>query len=210
MTINELEQGLRNLMASQQAILSSPIGTEIRGLLNVTESYREFMFRLQTYPAQDMFLTQVSSRAKQFENEITSFATSTLQEKGINLLLYVPQNSFGNIGQTAFSNPLMPNDSMTSAVKVAYNNSNVNVNNNVEANLVQKPTGKPTFASGNTFKGDSEIESSEENYSKITKRRPTETSTEDKIVEEKADESNDSETQENTSGRDYLLELLKK
>ncbi len=163
MTIIELEQGLRNLIASQPAVLAGNLGDVIRSVLGVTEAYRNYVFKLQSYPVQDIFRFSLLSNISKIESDITGAALAMLNERGINLLLYAPQDQYNmggfnqfNMGQMAYG---VPNN-----ITFGMNNSTSNKpfsnhdyagleisRNNVRPKVTTaysgyEPTGKPTFA----------------------------------------------------------------
>ena len=53
MTINELEQGIRNLIATQPEITNTNRDV-INGINQLIDAYRNLSFRIQTYQGQDI------------------------------------------------------------------------------------------------------------------------------------------------------------
>lgn len=167
MNIIELEQGLRNLIASQPMVLSGNMGEVVRGVLGVTEAYRNFMFRVQSYPVQDVFKFSLISETQKIENDIAGLACAMLQERGINMMLYVPQPNNGfsapNFGMN-FDSPVgqmsygsfygnIPggfgiNSTYTDGMREQYGSyANSKDFSNPEVGFAgHEPTGKPSFA----------------------------------------------------------------
>lgn len=95
MTVNELEQAIRNLIASQPMITSGPSGEAINSVLSVVYSFREFAFRLQNHPFQDALKVNMLGDVQKVENDLVISICQMMQERGINLMLYVPVNQYG-------------------------------------------------------------------------------------------------------------------
>lgn len=97
MTINELEQGMRNLIATQPMVTAGANGEVVNGVLSLIDAYRNFGFRVQTYPCQDVLKFTMSNEAAKLENNLCSLVCQVMQERGINLMLYIAptQNRFG-------------------------------------------------------------------------------------------------------------------
>ncbi len=95
MTINELEQGIRNLIASQPMAMAGPNGDVINGINSLIDAFRNLSFRVQSYPCQDVMKFGLSSEAAKLENTLSSLACQVLQERGINIMLYVPHINAG-------------------------------------------------------------------------------------------------------------------
>lgn len=127
MTINELDQGLRNLIASQPMVSAGPNGEVINGISSLIDAYRNLSFRIQSYPCQDVMKFGLSNEVSKIETSFTALACQVLQERGINIMLYVPRtgaqygpmaNGYGMVntvmdpnvmlGQMVYSAP-MPN-----------------------------------------------------------------------------------------------------
>lgn len=91
MTINELDQGIRNLIASQPMVSAGANGEVINGISSLIDAYRNLCFRVQSYPCQDVMKFGLSNEVSKIENAFTSLACQVLQERGINLMLYIPR-----------------------------------------------------------------------------------------------------------------------
>ena len=91
MTINELDQGIRNLIASQPMVSSGVNGEVIGGINSLIDAYRNLCFRVQSYPCQDVMKFGLSNEISKIETTFTNLATQVLQERGINLMLYIPR-----------------------------------------------------------------------------------------------------------------------
>lgn len=102
MTISELEQGIRNLIASQPNVLSGTMGEVVRGVLSIVETYREFSIKVQSYPAQDMLKFTLVGEARKTEETVTNLVCLVLQERGINIALYTPNGA--DLGQMSGAN----------------------------------------------------------------------------------------------------------
>lgn len=95
MTINELEQGLRNLIATQPMVSAGANGEVIAGINSIIDAYRNLNFRIQAYPCQDVMKFSLSNEAAKLENTLSNLALQVMQERGINLMLYVPRANPG-------------------------------------------------------------------------------------------------------------------
>lgn len=91
MTINELDQGIRNLIASQPMVSAGVNGEVINGINSLIDAYRNLCFRVQSYPCQDVMKFGLSNEISKIEATFTGLALQVLQERGINLMLYVPR-----------------------------------------------------------------------------------------------------------------------
>lgn len=127
MTINELDQGIRNLIASQPMVTAGVNGDVVNGINSLIDAYRNLMFRVQSYPCQDVLKFGLSNELAKIETSFTNMAFQVLQERGINIMLYIPRtgaqygpmvNGFGMInttmdpnvmaGQMMYSSPVNP------------------------------------------------------------------------------------------------------
>ncbi len=91
MTINELDQGIRNLIASQPMVSAGVNGEVINGINSLIDAYRNLCFRVQSYPCQDVLKFGISNEITKIEATFTGLALQVLQERGINLMLYIPR-----------------------------------------------------------------------------------------------------------------------
>ena len=91
MTINELDQGIRNLIASQPMVSAGANGEVINGINSLIDAYRNLCFRVQSYPCQDVMKFGLSNEISKIETTFTNLAVQVLQERGINLMLYIPR-----------------------------------------------------------------------------------------------------------------------
>lgn len=91
MTINELDQGLRNLIASQPMVTAGVNGEVINGINSLIDAYRNLSFRVQSYPCQDVMKFGLTNEVAKLESNFTSLACQVLQERGINIMLYIPR-----------------------------------------------------------------------------------------------------------------------
>ena len=89
MNIIELEEGLHNLIATQPAILNGPNGAVISGIKSIIEAHKVFSFRLEEYPEQDILKIGLLNESSKLELNFTSYVCQILQERGINIMLYV-------------------------------------------------------------------------------------------------------------------------
>jgi len=111
MTINELDQGIRNLIATQPEITNAHRDV-INGINQLIDAYRNLSYRIQTYPGQDIMKFGLLNESAKFEITLTNLAYQVLQEHGINLLLYIPRiNGFGmgqlGVGGTVDASSMM-------------------------------------------------------------------------------------------------------
>ena len=97
MTLNEVEQAIRNLITNQPVVSSGPSGDVINNILSVINSYRNLKFLLQNHPAQDSFKFNAMNISQRAESELANAINQTLQERGINLMMYsqTTVNGFG-------------------------------------------------------------------------------------------------------------------
>lgn len=117
MTINELEQGLRNLIATQPMVTAGANGAVINGINSLIDACKNFSYRIQSYPGQDVLKFGIANEVSKIENTLCNLACQVMQERGINLMLYiVPQNqpgygpmvnSFGVINQQVDPNLML-------------------------------------------------------------------------------------------------------
>ena len=91
MTINELDQGIRNLIASQPMVSAGVNGEVINGINSLIDAYRNLCFRVQSYPCQDVMKFGLSNEISKIETTFSNLAIQVLQERGINLMLYIPR-----------------------------------------------------------------------------------------------------------------------
>jgi len=91
MNILELEEALRNLIATQPAIMAGPNAAVIGGIKNIIEAHKAFCFRVEEYPEQDILKVGVMNESAKLELNLTSYVCQILQERGINIMLYVPK-----------------------------------------------------------------------------------------------------------------------
>ena len=91
MTINELDQGIRNLLSSQPMVQAGVNGEVITGINSLIDAYRNLSFRVQSYPCQDVMKFGLSNEVSKIETTFTSLACQVLQERGINIMLYIPR-----------------------------------------------------------------------------------------------------------------------
>ena len=91
MTINELDQGIRNLLSSQPMVQAGVNGEVITGINSLIDAYRNLSFRVQSYPCQDVMKFGLSNEISKIETTFTSLACQVLQERGINIMLYIPR-----------------------------------------------------------------------------------------------------------------------
>ena len=100
MTINELEQGMRNLIATQPMVTAGANGEVVNGVLSIIDAFRNLSFRVQTYPCQDVLKFTMGNESAKLENNLCSLVCQVMQERGINLMLYIApaQNRFGPMG----------------------------------------------------------------------------------------------------------------
>ena len=95
MTINELEQGIRNLIASQPMAVAGPNGDVINGINSLIDAFRNLSFRVQSYPCQDVMKFGLANESAKLENTLSNLACQVLQARGINIMLYIPRNGAG-------------------------------------------------------------------------------------------------------------------
>lgn len=104
MTINELEQAIRNLIASQPEISSGSNSGVINSTLSLIYSYRELAYKVQNHPEKDALKVNMTNQCMGLESALVISVCQVMQERGINLMLYAPTSQFGinSYGGTAF------------------------------------------------------------------------------------------------------------
>lgn len=221
MTIIELEQGLRNLIATEPAVLAGNLGDVIRSVLGVTEAYRNYVFKVQTYPVQDVFRFTLLSNLQRIEGDITGSALAMLNERGINMMLYVPQGPYGadalggyGMGGASYGMGSMPYGSLGQMGPASFGSpssfqgmegSRPSRPKVTTSYAGYEPTGKPTFASATETTAESVQKTmTASSKSKTMKPEvnftPKKEKTEEK-VEEKAEESPELETETKTESQ---------
>lgn len=121
MTLNEIEQAIRNLITNQPMISSGASGEIINNLLSMINSYRNFKFLIQNHPAQDSFKFNALNISQRTENDLSNAIIQTLQERGINLMMYLSQSQFG-MNQTTFNGFQNTNQSQVPPMNMGMNN----------------------------------------------------------------------------------------
>lgn len=91
MTINELEQGLRNLIATQPMVTTGAVGEVVNCVLSMIDAFRNLSFKVQSYPVQDVLKFNMLNESQKFESNFSTWACQAMQERGINLMLYIPR-----------------------------------------------------------------------------------------------------------------------
>lgn len=137
MTLNEVEQAIRNLITNQPMVSSGPSGDIVNNILSIIGSYRNFRFLVQNHPAQDSFKFNALNISQRTETELANAICQTLQERGINIMIYMqpqygmPQTTYNSYqavnqpqmppmgggmvgGQVVYNNPQMNASQMTS------------------------------------------------------------------------------------------------
>jgi hypothetical protein len=79
MTINELEQGIRNLIATQPMVTTGATGEVVNGINSIIEACRNLSFRVSTYPCQDVMKFGLANETAKFENKIFHIKTENAQ-----------------------------------------------------------------------------------------------------------------------------------
>ncbi len=91
MNIIELEEGLRNLIATGPAMKSGENAKLIAEIKNIIEAHKAFAFRVEEYENQDILKIGLTGECSRVELNLTSYVCQILQERGINIMLYVPK-----------------------------------------------------------------------------------------------------------------------
>ena len=91
MNIIELEEGLHNLIATQPQILEGVNAGVIIGIKDIIEAHKAFCFRVEEYPEQDILKVGLMNEYSKLELNLISYICQILQERGINIMLYVPK-----------------------------------------------------------------------------------------------------------------------
>lgn len=180
MTINELEQGIRNLIATQPMLTTGSNGEVINGVNAIIDAYRNLNFRIQSYPCQDVMKFGLTNESAKLESTLSNLALQVLQERGINLMLYVPRmntgfgpavNQFGMVnpgidanmmmGQMMYNAGSMPSstammqmpNNMMSAVRPVMPAPAYNQMQPQMVGVAQAPYGRPSRGAAPTFPG---------------------------------------------------------
>lgn len=143
MTLNDVEQAVRNLITNQPLVTTGSSGEVINSLMSIISSYRNFRFLIQNHPAQDSFKFNTMNLAQRMESEMSNLIVQTLQERGVNLMVYMPATA--QFGST--QNPYL------------YGNMNASVNANLAPNMnsgilggqvvYNQPMQSPSFGQSN-------------------------------------------------------------
>ena len=126
MTLNDVEQGIRNLITNQPMVTTGSSGEVVNSIMSIISSYRNFRFLIQNHPSQDSFKFNAMNNAQRMEAELAGLIVQTLQERGINLMMYMPASAQYGVAQNPYmygNSNLAPN--MNSGVlggQVVYNN----------------------------------------------------------------------------------------
>lgn len=91
MNILELEEGLRNLIATQPAILKGENSNVVTSIKNIIEAHKAFLYSVEEYPENDTLKLGVINESAKLELNLISYVCQVLQERGINIMLYVPK-----------------------------------------------------------------------------------------------------------------------
>ncbi len=214
MTINELEQAIRNLIASQQSTSSSEGADVINSALSMIYSYRELVYKIQNHPYNDALKINMINSINNLESTLVISVCQVLQEKGINLMLYAPASKFGvNTFSVPVSNELIGSSQNTSSQddRLAKINSAFEEFKSTEQDydddlsqrfIDEEDEHDEVEETSEDYISEETNETSEEteqNFEQEESLSQTNTNTDKKVSPEG-----------NASGRDYLLELLKK
>lgn len=187
MNIIELEEGLRNLIATQPSILNGENAETISGIKNLIEAHKTFSFRIEEYPNQDILKIGILNESSKLELNLTSYVCQVLQERGINIMLYVPKYA---VVYNQEINKYVDNIETIDMKEEVESSEQINTDNNQEENAIEKEA-KP-----------------EEKFYVVEKKIETKPEKVQNV------DNNESETQpiitSKTEGRDYLMNLLKK
>lgn len=186
MNIIELEEGLRNLISTQPNVMSGNNAHIISGLKSIIEAYKIFNFRIEEYPEQDILKVGVLNQTSSLEMNLVSYACQILQERGINIMLYVPK--YAAVYDQTISKYV----------------DNVIVEQKEES--VQ--SSKEPIAESSELKAD-EQETVAEKYIVVDKNEQKEQQIENKESTVQETKKPEQVINSKTEGRDYLMNLLK-
>lgn len=225
MTISELEQGIRNLIASKPAVLSGALGEVIHGVLSIVEAYHEFSLSVQTYPGQDMLKFSLVGASQNMEATVTNLVSLVLQERGINISLYTPNaaeygKALGPMNAGKFGGGLefkaAPAASQKTAEKIDFavgDFGNVKATGSEAEEKIPTPSGRPMFAEGEEYEAETAVGgATKESAVEV----PVASSSDNSDAQSGGDYAFDFPTPKkagqpaSSEGRDYLIELLKK
>jgi len=122
MTINELEQGIRNLIATSPAVTMGDLGKIVSGVLSVIDSFKSLNYTIQSYPANDILKFNMMNDSGKLESNFANSACQVFQERGINLLLYMPRSN-----PQQYQVPQKPTNNMMGQMAYAPINPQANV-----------------------------------------------------------------------------------
>lgn len=190
MNIIELEEGLRNLIATQPAVLSGANGKVISGIKNIIESHKAFAFRIEEYPENDILKVGLTNESSKLELNLVSYVCQVLQERGINIMLYVPRYAAVYSQEIVkYVDDVLPKDE--------------SLDKQEDDELLQEePEDKIDLTKI-------------EKYLVVEENKPSgeeivQTKTEQKTEKKPVEKLKAEQIQSKTKGRDYLMELLKK
>ncbi len=190
MNIIELEEGLRNLIATQPAVLSGANGKVISGIKNIIESHKAFAFRIEEYPENDILKIGLTNESSKLELNLVSYVCQVLQERGINIMLYVPRYA------AVYSQEIVK------YVDEVLPDKEESDESEEDELLQEEPEEKLDL-------------SKIEKYLVVEDNKPlgeanVQPKTEQKVEKKPVQKLKSEQIQSKTKGRDYLMELLKK
>lgn len=183
MNILELEEGIRNLIVTQPAILSGENGKIINSIKDIIEAHKAFLFRIEEYPENDILKVGAMNESSKLELNLTSYVCQILQERGINIMLYVPKYA------AVYNNEISKYvDKIMEPVEEQKEDKEKNIVEEIKTQEVE----------------DTKFLVVEKNEQQKSEKNNSENKIETQTQKE------ETKIQSESKGRDYLMELLKK
>lgn len=103
MTVNDVNQALRNLMVSQPMMAIGPLGVCFSSALNIIDSFKAFSMSVSAYTVQDSLKYNMTTELARWDGVVSNIICQSFQEKGVNLLAFMPM---GQINMMTQSQPM--------------------------------------------------------------------------------------------------------
>lgn len=121
MTINEVEHAIRGLIVSQPMITAGPVGSTITGVLHTIETFKNFKLSIQSYPVQDSFKFINTTECQRLENTLCVSVCQVMQEKGLNIMGFIPSDPSLSLSNPYGSQPIPPAQNPSMMGQMPYN-----------------------------------------------------------------------------------------
>lgn len=113
MTVNDVNQSLRNLMVSQPMMATGPLGVCFSSALNIIDGFKAFSMSVSAYPVQDSLKYNMTTELARLDGVVSNIICQSFQEKGVNLLAFMPMGQMNMMPQSqpmfSGANPMQNN-----------------------------------------------------------------------------------------------------